>query len=416
MAAKGKARVLGPDTLGPQMDRRRPSAAIASSSGPKRFAHNGTAAPAVPRIPFVDIRRHHAPIADELRVAFDSVLEQGTFVLGEEVERFEAEFAAFCGVRHCVAMKSGTVALTLALRAAGVGEGDEVIAPAHTYIATALAIAHAGAVPRFCDVEDATGLIDVGSAAEALSSRTRAIIPVHLYGQVCDMDGVAALARRHGLLVIEDAAQAHGARRAQARAGSFGDAAAFSFYPSKNLGALGDGGAICTNDREIAERGRRLRNMGQRRKGDHVDAGFNERLDGLQAAMLRVKLPRLDSMNEARRTRAALYRDVLPAGCRALEEESRGECVYHLFPVRVDDRERVQEHLRRRGIGTGIHYWPAAHRQPPFANGAVPGPDLGTAVRWSEEELSLPMFPELTEAEVHEVGAALSSALAEVRR
>jgi dTDP-4-amino-4,6-dideoxygalactose transaminase len=365
----------------------------------------------------VDFWRHHAPIAEELRIAFDSVLEQGTFVLGEEVERFEADFAAFCGARHCVAMKSGTAALTLALRAAGVGKGDEVIMPAHTYIATALAIVHAGAIPRFCDVEEGTGLIDVPSAAEALSSRTRAIIPVHLYGQVCGMESLNAFARRHGLLVIEDAAQAHGARHAGARAGSFGDVAAFSFYPSKNLGALGDGGAICTNDAEIAERGRRLRNMGQRRKGDHVDAGFNERLDALQAAMLRVKLPRLDSMNEARRTWAELYRDVLPPGCRPLEEDPHGECVYHLYPVRVDDRDRVRDYLHRRGIDTGIHYSPAVHRQPPFANGAVrpPGPDLDAAVRWSEEELSLPMFPELTEVEVHEVGAALSSALAEVQ-
>lgn len=376
---------------------------------------------AVAEVPFVDLSQQHAAISSELRSAFDQVLAGSDFILGQEVERFEHEFAELCGVRHCVGVASGTAALTLALIAAGVEEGDQVIVPAHTYIATPLAVIHAGAVPRFCDVDEATGLIDVDSAADALSNRTAAVIPVHLYGQVCDMDAIGRFARNHGLLVVEDAAQAHGARWQRTRAGSFGDAAAFSFYPSKNLGGLGDGGAICTDDDEVAERCRRLRNLGQRRKGEHVEVGFNERLDELQAAMLRVKLPRLDAANGARRAWAALYREVLPLGATPVAEDRRGECVYHLFPVRVARRDAVKAQLQRRGIRTGIHYWPAAHRQLPFTSGRfrqrtdyAPGMELTAAVRWSQDELSLPMFPELTRSQVLAVAAGLSEALEEV--
>ncbi len=375
---------------------------------------------AVREVPFVDLRRQHASMRAELQAGFDRVVADGRFILGPEVEKLESEFAELSGVRHCIGVASGTAALTLALVAAGVEEGDQVIVPAHTFIATALAVLNAGAVPRFCDVDEGTGLIDVRSAADAVTSRTVAVVPVHLYGQVCDMDAVERFARRRGLLVIEDAAQAHGARWKGARAGSFGDAAAFSFYPSKNLGALGDGGAICTNDDEIAERCRRLRNLGQRRKGEHVEAGFNERLDELQAAMLRAKLPSLDAANGARRAWAALYREVLPEGSRPVVEDQRGECVYHLFPVRVAGRDTVKARLHALGIETGIHYWPAAHRQQPFASGRfrqrsdyAPGTELTAAVRWSQEELSLPMFPELTRAEVLAVAAALSGAVGE---
>jgi dTDP-4-amino-4,6-dideoxygalactose transaminase len=377
--------------------------------------------PATAEVPFVDLYRHNLAIGDELRAAFDSVLRDGGFVLGDEVDAFETEFAAYCGVRHCVGVGSGTAALTLALLAAGVQSGDEVIVPAHTFIASALGVLHAGAIPRFCDVDDATGLIDLRSAAEVLSTRTVAVIPVHLYGQVCDMEAVERFARRHGLLVVEDAAQAHGATWETARAGSLGHAGAFSFYPSKNLGALGDGGAICTNDDAIAERSRRLRNLGQRRKGEHLEPGFNERLDGVQAAMLRIKLRGLDAQNAARRERAAEYRSALPDGCRPLEEDPRSECVYHLFPVRVADRDDLAARLSRLGVHTGVHYWPAVHRQPPFAahgprdrNGHGPT-YLGTAVRWTEQELSLPMFAELTPAEVVRVTEAIEEALEEAR-
>ncbi len=364
-------------------------------------------------VPFVDLGRHHDPTAQELRLAFDRVLSSGGFILGNEVDHFEAEFAAFCGTRHCVGTASGTAALTLALLAAGIQPGDEVIVPAHTYVATALAVLHAGGTPVFCDVEDESGLIDVRSAADAVSSRTAAIIPVHLYGQLCDMDAITALAREQSLIVVEDAAQAHGAGGATGRAGSFGDASAFSFYPSKNLGALGDGGAVCTNDDEISSRVRRLRNLGQRRKGEHLEVGFNDRLDGLQAAMLRVKLNGLEQGNVARRGLAALYRQVLPEACASLPQHVDRGCVYHLYPVRVARRDEVREALHRRGVRTGVHYWPAAHRQPALEGRLAPSTGLSAAVRWSEEELSLPMFAELTADEVMRVGDALVDALAE---
>lgn len=362
----------------------------------------------------MDLGRDHGPIAGELRAAFEAVLADNGFVLGSEVAEFEAEFADFCGVRHCVGVNSGTAALTLALLAAGVGAGDEVIVPAHTYIASALAIVHAGAVPVFCDVEEETGLIDVDSAAGLIGPRTAAIVAVHLYGQPCDMAKAKGLASRHGLLLVEDAAQAHGARYRGRRAGSLGDVAAFSFYPSKNLGALGDGGAICSDDDEIAARARRLRDLGQRAKGEHVEAGFNERLDGIQAAMLRVKLKRLDRGNASRRRVAAGYQERLPETCRALAEQPERECVYHLFPIRVSDRDSARRALSARGIATGVHYWPALHRQPPLASLASSAAPLDAALRWSEEEISLPIFPELSEPELDAVIAAVDEALAEV--
>jgi dTDP-4-amino-4,6-dideoxygalactose transaminase len=367
-------------------------------------------------VPFMSLERHHRPIADELRGAFDEVLSDGGFVLGSEVAKFESEFAAYCGVRHCIGVGSGTAALTLALLAAGVEKGDEVIVPAHTFIATALAVVHAGATPVFCDVQGDTGLIDAESAATAIGARTSAIIAVHLYGQVCDMAAIGSLAARHGLLVVEDAAQAHGARWGERRAGSLGTAAAFSFYPSTNLGALGDGGAICTDDAGIMARARRLRNLGQEEKGIHLESGMNERLDGIQAAMLRIKLRSLDDWNAARRALAATYGEALGEGCRTLAEDPRGECVYHLFPVRIENRDEVRRLLAERGIGTGVHYWPAVHRQPPFAD--LPGdvePSLANASRWSEEELSLPIFPELSEAEVLSVAESLHGSIEAVR-
>jgi len=368
---------------------------------------------AVAPVPFMSLSRHHEPIADELRDAFDGVLADGGFVLGSEVDAFEREFAEFCEAGHCVGVGSGTAALTIALLSCGIGPGDEVIVPAHTFIASALAVRHAGAEPVFCDVDEGTGLIDVDSAAALVGERTAAILPVHLYGQACDMDAVGELARRCGLAVIEDAAQAHGARWAGRRVGSFGNAAAFSFYPSKNLGALGDGGAICSGDEEVVARARRLRNLGQAAKGEHLEVGMNERLDGVQAAMLRVKLRRLDEWNAARRVVATGYRNALGDGCRLLAEDPRGECVHHLFPVRVERRDAVRELLAQRGICSGVHYWPAIHRQPPFAAAAECA--LPSAERWSEEELSLPIFPELTEAEVASVASALAEAIEEAQ-
>jgi dTDP-3-amino-3,4,6-trideoxy-alpha-D-glucose transaminase len=366
----------------------------------------GLVLPAMPpRVPFVALDRQHAPLRSELRDAFERVADRSSFILGEEVEGFEAEFAAYCGATHCAGVGSGTAALTLALSAAGIGPGDEVVVPAHTFIASALGVVHAGATPVFCEVEDGTGLIDPDAAAAAVSDRTAAVLAVHLYGQMADMDALAATCDRHGLALIENAAQAHGASWRGRRAGSLGTAAAFSFYPSKNLGALGDGGAVVTADAALAERVRALRHLGQRHKGEHALTGWNERLDGLQAALLRVKLPHLDGWNEARRAHAARYRDLLQGSLRLLEERPESPCVYHLFPVRSTDRDGLAAALADAGVDTGIHYSPACHRQPPFALDLGPDP-FPVASAWAAEELSLPMFEHLSDTEIQHVAGA----------
>jgi dTDP-4-amino-4,6-dideoxygalactose transaminase len=371
----------------------------------------GAVAAGTAEVPLVDLTREHESLAEELCHAFEGVLATSAFVLGEEVERFEEEFAAVCGARHCVGVASGTAGLAIALIAAGLRPGDEVIIPAHTYVATAVAVRHAGGLPVFCDVERDTGLIDVEAVRACLTARTVAIVPVHLYGQTCDMDRLGGLARQHGLLLIEDAAQAHGASWGAVRAGALGDAAAFSFYPSKNLGALGDGGAICTRDGELAARARRLRNLGQRRKGEHVELGFNERLDTLQAALLRVKLPYLESWNRARRQHAARYRALLPESVRPVREQPGAVCVNHLFPVRVAERDRFRAELRERGVATGIHYTPALPDLPPFADPARTGGEFPEARGWAAEEVSLPMFPRLTAEEVERVAFISAAAI-----
>jgi dTDP-4-amino-4,6-dideoxygalactose transaminase len=286
-----------------------------------------------------------------------------------------------------------------------------VIVPAHTFIASALAVAHAGATPVLCDVDDGHGLIDPDAARAAVGPRTAAILAVHLYGQTCDMAALEAFARPKGLLVLEDAAQAHGARYRGRRAGSLGAAAAFSFYPSKNLGALGDGGAVCTNDSVLAARLRRLRNLGQRAKGEHVELGYNERLDGLQAALLRVKLRHLDGWNDARRSHAARYRELLPAAARVLEERPDSTCVYHLFPVRFRDRDAVAAALRTYGIDTGVHYNPAVHGHPAWGDRQLRHGELPRAEAWAAQELSLPMHPDLQPEEIERVAHAVDESV-----
>jgi len=367
---------------------------------------------AVQPVPFVGLGRQHEALSEQLSAAFERVVSADSFILGCEVERFEREFAGYCQAGDCVGVASGTAALGLALTAAGIGPGDEVIVPAHTFIASALGVLHAGAIPVFCDVEPDTGLIDPDSAAAAVGGRTAAIVAVHLYGQACDMPRVVALARRHKLFVLEDAAQAHGAECNGERAGSLGDAAAFSFYPSKNLGALGDGGAVCTSDPRLAERLRELRHLGQRRKGEHVVVGFNERLDGLQAALLRVKLPHLDAWNAARRAHASRLRRGMSEELRLLGERTHTPCVYHLFPVRHRERDRLGELLRAQGVQVGLHYSPAVPEHPalmqlPPSSRPV---ELTQARAWAAEELSLPMFAELTEAETERIAAACERA------
>jgi dTDP-4-amino-4,6-dideoxygalactose transaminase len=362
-------------------------------------------------VPFVALDRQHAPIAAELEDAFRRVVGASAFILGEEVEAFEAEFAAYCGVGHCAGVASGTAALTLAIAAAGIGPGDEVIVPAHTFIASALGVVHAGATPVFCEVDDGTGLIDPGAAAAAVTDKTAAILAVHLYGQCCDMDALGEIAGARDLALIEDAAQAHGATWRGRRAGSLGTASCFSFYPSKNLGALGDGGAVCTDDPEIAARVRALRHLGQRRKGEHAYPGWNERLDGLQAALLRVKLAHLDGWNAARRTHAARYRDGLNGHARLLEERTESPCIYHLFPIRTNNRDGVAERLAAAGVATGLHYFPACYRQPPFAGQPASRDRFEFADAWAAQELSVPMFESLSEAETDHVLAACVDAL-----
>ena len=365
-------------------------------------------------VPFVALERQHAALRRELESAFRRVVDADSFSLGAEVAAVESAFGDYCGVAHCTGVSSGTAALTLAMVAAGVRRGDEVIVPAHTFIASALGVVHAGAVPVFCDVDAGTGLIDPASAAAAIGPRTAAILAVHLYGQVCDMARLRRLADRHGLALLEDAAQAHGARHPAGRAGSLGDAAAFSFYPSKNLGALGDGGAVCTPDAAIADRVRCLRNLGQRRKGHHELLGYNARLDGLQAAFLTAKLPHLDRWNAARRRSAQAYRRALPPGMQVVIEGSETPSVHHLFPVRTDKREQVRRRLSERGIQTGVHYSPAVHRQPPFTDAEISRTGLEQAERWADEVISLPMHAELRTAEVDRVIDACHTVLAEV--
>ena len=361
------------------------------------------AAVAHQRVRFVALERQHAQLENELHEAFARVVGSSAFTLGSELEQFEAAFAEFSEVEHCVGVASGTAALALTLRAYGIGPGDEVIVPGHTFIASALAVAHVGARPVLCDVDDGTGLIDPAAARAAVGPRTAAILAVHLYGQACDMDAIDALARPRGILVLEDAAQAHGARYRGRRAGSLGAAAGFSFYPSKNLGALGDGGAVCTDDGDIAARVRRLRHLGQRGKGNHVELGFNERLDGLQAALLRVKLPYLDQWNDARRTCAVRYQALLPPEVRLLEERPESPCVYHLFPARFRDRDAVAAALRERGVETGVHYAPALHGHTALASSSLRHGDLPIAESWAAHELSLPMHPDLRPAEIEQV-------------
>jgi dTDP-4-amino-4,6-dideoxygalactose transaminase len=364
------------------------------------------------RVPFAALDRHHAPIRKELSAAFERVVDASAYILGREVEAFEAEFAAYCNVRHCVAVGSGTAALTIALAAAGIDRGDEVIVPAHTFIASALSVVHVGATPVLCDVEPETGLLDVESAEAAFSQRTRAVMAVHLYGQCCAMDDVRSLADRHGALVIEDAAQAHGAAWRERRAGSLGDIAGFSFYPAKNLGALGEGGAVCTDDDAFAERTRALRDLGRDDSGIHALPGWNERMHGVQAALLRVKLPRLDAWNGARRSHAAAYRRALPAELPTLRERPESPCVYHLFPVRPQDRDELARALAEQGIQTGLHYTPALHEQPALEDRVRAPVPLQAATAWANSELSLPMFAELRADEIELVASIAPEGLA----
>ncbi len=368
----------------------------------------------LPPVPVSDTKRGYLALREEIDAAIRRVLDRSWFILGEEGTAFEAAFAAFLGVGHCVGVGNGTEAIALALRALDIGPSDEVIVPAMTAAFSALAVSQTGATPVFADVDPLTANLDPADAAARIGPRTKAILPVHLYGGAADLGALAALAASRGLALVEDAAQAHGAEYGGRRVGGFGVAACFSFYPSKNLGAFGDGGAVATDDARVAARLRRLRNGGQAGRYEHVDLGINSRLDELQAAVLRVKLAGLNAANDARRALAARY-DAALAGTglvlpRALPDTRH---VYHLYAVRVPggrfraDRDALAAFLRARGIGTQLHYPTPVHLQPAYAPfGGRPG-DFPRAEAWAAEELSLPLFPELTDDEQHRVIAAI---------
>jgi dTDP-4-amino-4,6-dideoxygalactose transaminase len=360
-------------------------------------------------IPFVDLRRQHAALREELLAAMARVLDSSQFVLGGEGRALEGELAARSGVRHAVGVGSGTDALRLALAAAGVGPGDEVLTPAYSFVASASTIAMLGATPVFVDIDPETFTLDVAAAERALTPRTRAVVPVHLYGHPAAMDRLVALARAHRLLVIEDAAQAVGAAWAGRAVGSWGDATCYSFYPTKNLGACGDGGMIVTDREDLADRARRLRHHGDSGRYHHVELGYCSRLDELQAAVLRVKLARLAAWTEARRRLAARYRAGLagaPLGLPVERPEARH--VWHLYAVRHPQRDAFAKALADLGVGTSVHYPLPVPGQPMFGGGGERR--FPEAWRASRETLCLPCFPELTDAEQDAVIAAARQA------
>lgn len=373
-------------------------------------------------VPFVDLKRDAAIHRDEYLAITARVIDSGVFSLGPEIEAFEKVFAAYLGVKHAVGVNGGTSALLASYLALGIGPGDEVIMPANTFIATAEPVALIGATPVFCDVDAKTHLLDLASCERLVTARTKAIVPVHLYGRVAPMDDVLAFAKKHGLTVIEDAAQAHGAVLNGRKAGSFGDAGCFSFYPTKNLGALGEGGAVVANDDALAERVRAIRLHGiMKEKYRHDILGMNLKMEGLQGAFLASRLTRLDAKNVRRREIAARYRVGLgnvvacpadpsaPAVGRPPLRAGSGEAhAYHLFVVTTDHRDALAAHLKSRGIGTGVHYPAPVHLNPAFSRYGRPG-QCPVAEANAKRILSLPMFPEMTDAEVDEVVAAVRS-------
>ncbi|WP_343668574.1 DegT/DnrJ/EryC1/StrS family aminotransferase [Paraburkholderia heleia] len=357
-------------------------------------------------IDFLNLKRVNAPHDAAIRAAIDKILNSGWYVLGDETSAFEREFAAYCGVAQCVGVANGLDALHLILRAYDIGAGDEVIVPSNTFIATWLAVSRAGARVVPVEPDERTCNIDPQLIEAAITPRTRAIMPVHLYGQPADMDPINEIARKHGLRVIEDAAQAHGARYRGRRTGGLGDAAGFSFYPGKNLGAMGDGGAICTNDAQLAEKLRKLRNYGSSVKYRHEMDGMNSRLDELQSAILRAKLRELDAENARRAVVAAAYTEALAHSPLELPYVSEGaEPVWHLYVVKTTNRALLQAHLNAQGIGTLVHYPIACHRQPVYANETWP--DLPIADRLQDRVLSLPMAPYLDSSEIAAVTTSM---------
>ena len=373
-------------------------------------------------IPFVDLKAQYLTIKDEIDSAIRSVVESCHFVLGEQVEAFETDFARFCGTEYALGVNSGTSALHLALLAAGVRAGDEVITVSNTFVATAAAICYTGARPVFVEMEPHSCTMDPAKIEAAITPRTKVIMPVHLYGGCADMDPIREIARRRNLIVIEDAAQAHGAEYKDRRAGSMSDIACFSFYPGKNLGAYGEGGAVVTDNPQYAATIKRLRDHGQSQKYYHDEVGYNYRMEGIQGAVLRVKLSHLDDWTAARRQHAATYRESLAgSGMRLLEPY--GSSAWHIFPVFTQRRDELVDYLKARGIATGIHYPIPVHLQRGYADlGYKPG-DLPLTEQACQEVLSLPMYAELPNpdllgvvAAIHEFASSTSQPTAEATR
>jgi dTDP-4-amino-4,6-dideoxygalactose transaminase len=355
------------------------------------------------KVPLVDLKRQYQSIKEEINSAISSVLESGKFIMGENVKKFEDDFARYIGTKHAIGVASGTDALMLALKALGVRGGDEVITVSFTFISTVDSIIRNGAYPIFIDINLEDYTMNTSQVERAITKRTKALLPVHLYGYPVDMDPLLEVADKHGLYIVEDAAQAHGAEYKGRKVGSIGHVSCFSFYPSKNLGAYGDGGMVVTNDDEVAEKVRMLREYGQKNKYHHLMLGYNSRLDEIQAAILRVKLKYLDIWNEKRRKNAKLYNELLSdvSDMVHLPVEAKGrKHVYHLYVIRTSQREKLREFLSLNGISTGIHYPIPVHKEPSYANLIEDKVKLPITEQVSNEVLSLPMFAELTEDEI----------------
>jgi len=363
-------------------------------------------------IPLVDLKAQHDSIRDELFAAIKNIVDTSSFIMGPAIKELEAGFAKFCGCQHAIGVSSGTSALHVAMAALGLKAGDEVITIPHTFIATAEAVTMHGAIVKFVDIDPKTYTMDVSKLEAAITAKTKLIVPVHLYGHPTDMDPLLAIARKHGIKVLEDCAQAHGAEYRGKRVGTFGDAGCFSFFPGKNMGAMGDAGAVTTDDDELAAKIRLLRNHGREGKYEHQYAGYNERMDTLQAAILNVKLPHLDAWNEARRARAADYNRLLDSS-KVTKPTVADGCthVYHLYVIRVANRDGLQSHLKDKGIASGVHYPLPLHLQPAYADLGYKEGDFPETEKAAKDILSLPMYPELTTAQVEEVAAAISGSV-----
>ncbi|MGA3179309.1 MAG: DegT/DnrJ/EryC1/StrS family aminotransferase [Verrucomicrobiota bacterium] len=365
------------------------------------------------KVPFLDLKAHHQPIRQQLDAAIAQVIDSGAFAGGPFVAKFEREFASYCGAAHCVGVGNGTDALWFTLLALGVGPGDEVITVPSTFMATVEAISFCGARPVFVDIEEMSYTMDPGLLEKAITKRTKAVIPVHLFGQCADMDPILAIAGRHGIPVVEDACQAHGAHYRGKKAGIMGVAGCFSFYPGKNLGALGEAGAVVTNSAELSAKIQVLRDHGQTRKYHHTDIGWNGRMDGIQAAVLSVKLPQLDVGNIRRHAHALMY-DQLFSGTEEIitpVQAAYNQSVYHIYAVRVKDRNQVLQAMADKGIGCAIHYPIPVHLQGAYRFLGLGKGSYPVAERCAEEFLSLPMFPELTKEQIHAVADELKLCL-----